>query len=189
MHKDTFEPPHVKTNEMACAPSKESDQPGRVFAVRMKTAWVLSYPLSAQRRLIRLGGFPGWSESSLDAQSFWWFCHEATHVTEVAHLSAYIVCRSNHVDCHGYIGAAHCMKTLWKYMSQLMRLWYLSHTRRPAKAQASLRICAVSLEPSLVAHIKYGSRRRIRPKIRHLAPSDGCACAFDERVYGGRKVP
>ena len=38
-----------------------------------------------------------------------------------------------------------------------MRLWYLSH-RRPAKAQASLRIRAVSPEPSLFAHIKYGSQ-------------------------------
>ena len=40
-----------------CAPSEDSYQPGhppsliRVFAVRMKKAWVLSYPLSAQRRL------------------------------------------------------------------------------------------------------------------------------------------
>ena len=39
---------------MACAPSKDSDQPGhpriliRVFAVRMKKAWVLSYQFSAQ---------------------------------------------------------------------------------------------------------------------------------------------
>ena len=53
-----------------CAPSEDSDQPGhppsliRVFAVRMKKAWVFSYQLSAQRRLIRLGGCPGWSESS-----------------------------------------------------------------------------------------------------------------------------
>ena len=74
------------------------------------------------------------------------------------------------------------------YLSQLMRLWYLSH-RRPAKAQASLRIYAVSPEPSLFAHMKYGSRRRLRPKIRHLAPPDGCACVFEELVYGGRKVP
>ena len=42
-----------------------------------------------------------------------------------------------------------------------MRLWYLSH-RRPAKAQASLRIRAVSPEPSLFAHMKYGSRRWVR---------------------------
>ena len=64
--------------------------------------------------------------------------------------------------------------------------WYLQH-RRPAKAQARLRIRAVSPEPLLFAHIKYGSRRRIRQKIRHLAPLDGCACRFEEWVYGGRK--
>ena len=40
-----------------CAPSEDSDQPGhppsliRVFTDHMKTAWVLSYPLSAQQRL------------------------------------------------------------------------------------------------------------------------------------------
>ena len=68
-----FEPPHDKTNKMACTPSEDSDQPGhqpsliRVFAVHMKKAWVLSYPLSAQQRLIRLGRLPGWSESSLGA--------------------------------------------------------------------------------------------------------------------------
>ena len=60
-----IEPPRDKTNKMACAPSEDSDQPGhppsliRVFAVRMKKAWVLSYSLSAQQTLIRLGGCPG----------------------------------------------------------------------------------------------------------------------------------
>ena len=39
------------------APNEDSDQPGHppsligVFAVRMKNAWVLSYPLNAQQRL------------------------------------------------------------------------------------------------------------------------------------------
>ena len=53
----TYEPPRDKTNKMACAPSEDSEQPGhppsliRVFAVRIKKAWVLSYPLNAQRRL------------------------------------------------------------------------------------------------------------------------------------------
>ena len=51
------EPAHDKTYKMACAPSEDSDQPGhppsliRVFAVRIKKAWILSYLLSAQRRL------------------------------------------------------------------------------------------------------------------------------------------
>ena len=64
-------------------------------------------------------------------------------------------------------------------LSQLMRLWYLSH-RRPAKAQASLRIRAVSPEPLLFAHMKYGSRERVQPNIGHLAPLNGCACTFEE---------
>ena len=48
---------HDKTNKMVCAPSEDSDQPGhppsltRVFAVCLKKPWVLSYPLSTQRRL------------------------------------------------------------------------------------------------------------------------------------------
>ena len=67
-------------------------------------------------------------------------------------------------------------------------IWNLSHMR-PAKAQASLRVCAVSSEPSLFAHMNYGSRRRVRPKIRDLAPLDGCACIFEEWIYGGQKVP
>ena len=47
----------MKNKQNCCAPSEDSDQPGhppsliRVFAVRMKKHWVLSYALSAQRRL------------------------------------------------------------------------------------------------------------------------------------------
>ena len=48
--------------------------------------------------------------------------------------------------------------TLLRQMSQLMRLWYLSHGR-PAKALVKT-----------FANIKYGSRQRVKPKIRHLAP-------------------
>ena len=42
---------------------------------------------------------------------------------------------------------------------------------------------------SLFAHMKFGSKRRVRPKIRHLTKLDGCAFVFEEWVYGGRKVP
>ena len=54
----------MKNQQNDCAPSKDLDQPGhhpsliRVFAVRTKKAWVLSYPLS---------GCPSWSESALSA--------------------------------------------------------------------------------------------------------------------------
>ena len=55
-----IEPRHDKTNKMICPPSEDSDQPGyppsliRGSAVRLKQNWVLSYPLSAQRGLIKL---------------------------------------------------------------------------------------------------------------------------------------
>ena len=62
-------------------------------------------------------------------------------------------------------------------------------TKATNEGSASMRIRAVLPEPSLLAHMKYGSRRRVCPKVRHLAPLVGCACAFEERVYGGRKVP
>ena len=60
------EPRHDKTNKVTVHPAKTQFSLGirpvwPVFAERMKKAWVLSYPLSAQRRLISLGECPGWS--------------------------------------------------------------------------------------------------------------------------------
>ena len=74
-HKHT-EPPHDKTNDVACVPSEDSDQPGhppsliRVFAVHMKKAWVLSYPLSAQRRL-----WSDWADAQADLSLRWAHTH------------------------------------------------------------------------------------------------------------------
>ena len=72
-----------KTDKMACAPSKDSNQPGhpssliRVFAVRMKKAWVLSYPLSTQRRLDQTGRMPRLICLRWAHIPFCWFCHKA----------------------------------------------------------------------------------------------------------------
>ena len=81
-----YELPRDKTNKVACAPSEDSDQPGhppsliRVFAVSMKKARVLSYPLSAQPRR-----WSDWATSHADlslrwAQSFCCVCHEAAQL-------------------------------------------------------------------------------------------------------------
>ena len=65
-----YEPPHYKTNKMACVPSEDSDQPGhppsliRVFAVCMKKAWAFNYPLSAQQRL-----WSDWADALDDLES------------------------------------------------------------------------------------------------------------------------
>ena len=45
----------------------------------------------------------------------------------------------------------HSVYEMHEYMGRVKRIWYLSHMRA-AKAQASLRIRAVSPEPPLLAH-------------------------------------
>ena len=72
------------------APIEDSDQPGhapsliRVFAVHVKKAWVLSYPLSPQRRL-----WSDWADAQADLSlrgahmPFCWFCHVAAHLLPV----------------------------------------------------------------------------------------------------------
>ena len=90
-----------QNQQNGCVSSEDSDQPGhppsliRVFAVCMKKPWVLSYPLSTQRRLIRLGGCPGWSESSLGAHSFCWFCHVMAHIKNFLLWSCMICIKCN----------------------------------------------------------------------------------------------
>ena len=79
---------------MACVPSEDSDQLGHppsliqislgvrpVWSESSLSAWRKLGSLAAHwaqaKTLIWLGGCPGWSESSLCAKSFCWFCHEA----------------------------------------------------------------------------------------------------------------
>ena len=50
---------------------------------------------------------------------------------------------------------------------------------RAAKVQASLRIRAVSPEPSLLAYTSSESRGTFRQKARSQAPLNGWACAVD----------
>ena len=72
--KHTVEPPHDKTNKMTVRPAK-TDQPGhppsliRVFAVRMKIAWVLCYPLSASE------DWSDWVDAQADLSLRWAHSH------------------------------------------------------------------------------------------------------------------
>ena len=50
---------------------------------------------------------------------------------------------------------------------------------RAAKVHASLRICAVSSEPSLLTHTSSESRGTFRQKTRSLAPLNGWTCAVE----------
>ena len=72
---------HLESHDTRLKMSHDMTKPTKwVLAVRKKKPWVLSYPFSTQRRLIRLGGCPGWSESSLGAHSFCWFCHVVAQI-------------------------------------------------------------------------------------------------------------
>ena len=62
------------------------------------------------------------------------------------------------------------------YLDRFKQIWYLSHMRA-AKVQASLHICAVSPEPSLLAHTSSESRGTFRQKARSLALLIGWAYA------------
>ena len=72
-----------------------------------------------------------------------------------------------------WIGAGVCLQ-----MGRAKRICYLS-PMRAAKVQASLRIRAVSPEPSLLAHTNSESRGTFRQKARSLAPLNGWACAVE----------
>ena len=67
-----IEPRHDKTNKMICAPSEDSDRPGylpsliRVSAVSLKQNCILSYPLSAHRRL-----WSDWVDAQADLNLHW----------------------------------------------------------------------------------------------------------------------
>ena len=71
-----------QNQQSECAPSEDSDQPGhplsliRVFAVRMKKPWVLSYPLSAQRRL-----WSDWADVQVELSLRWAHTHFVGFVT------------------------------------------------------------------------------------------------------------
>ena len=70
-----------QNQQSECVPSEDSDQPGhppsliRIFAVRMKKAWVLSYPLSTQRRL-----WSDWVDAQADLSLHWAHSHFVSFV-------------------------------------------------------------------------------------------------------------
>ena len=70
-----YEPRHDKTNKMVVRPAKTRISLGirpvwSVFAARMKKSWVLSYPLSAQRRL-----WSDWADAQADPSLRWAHTH------------------------------------------------------------------------------------------------------------------
>ena len=99
------QPGHNKINKITCVQSDQS----RVFIVCMKKSWVFSYPMSTQWRLIRLGGYQGWSKSSLGTRHFVGFV--------VLRLS-YLRCPSNTTDNSSLYGPRHKKTCFMLYACQ-----------------------------------------------------------------------
>ena len=57
------------------------------------SAWLRAqaFFMRTAETLIRLGKCPGWSESSLGAHSFCWFCHVAAHLFSIYSQGDYII--------------------------------------------------------------------------------------------------
>ena len=113
-----------KTIKMKCALSADSDQPGRmpslirVFVVHMKKAWVLSYPLGAQRRL-----WSDWADAQADLSHRWAHSHCVGFV-----VRRLIFCQ-NELCCP-------CMPPLSQTTTKAAK-WHV----HPGKTQFSLGIC------------------------------------------------
>ena len=98
------------------APSEDSDQPGhlpsliRVFAVRMKKAWVLSYPLSVQRWL-----WSDWADAQADLSLRWAHSHFVGFIMSL--LTSFW-----HSNCNG---KSHLHKSYkhW-YKGNCLRFWF-----------------------------------------------------------------
>ena len=75
--------------------SKDSDQPGhppsliRVFAVRMKTAWVFTHPLSGQQRL-----WSDWADAQADLSLRW------AHTHFVGFVMSWLICKYTNAYLH-----------------------------------------------------------------------------------------
>ena len=78
---NTFQPEHDKTSKKICVPNEVTDQLIRVFAVRVKNVWVLSYPWSAQQRLCYLTEVQADLSFRLANRTFSWFCRAPAFLT------------------------------------------------------------------------------------------------------------
>ena len=92
--------------------------------------------------------------------------------------SIYLYCLFSFKNGKKYSPKKHLKLPCSEYLGRIKRIWYLL-PMRAAKVQASLRIRAVSPEPSLLAHTSSESRGTFRQEARSLAPLNGWACAVE----------
>ena len=97
------------------------------------------------KTLIRLGGCPGWSESSLGAHSFCWFCHVAAHMV-LCSFPPLIALRKWHLlqQCPLDI----CLATMWDatWQNQQCVCAPSEDSDQPGHPPSLIRVLAVRLK-------------------------------------------
>ena len=95
------------------------------------------------------------------------------------HRGPHRSCHLNHLPKNNVLAKSCHHFTILQYGPRQANLVLIAYaSMRAAKIQASLRIRAVSPEPSLLTHTSSVSRETFRQKARSLAPLNGWACAI-----------
>ena len=88
--------------------SAQSDQSFRcVLNEKLRTQ---AFFMRTAKALIRLGGCPGWSESSLGAQSLCWYCHVAAQLVKLF---------TGQMENHKRINYTQLQKTHYSHLDQI----------------------------------------------------------------------
>ena len=110
-----------QNQQSKCAPSEDSDQPGhppslirmprliRVFAVRTKKHWVLSFPLSAQRR-----PWSDWADAQADLSLLW------AHTHFVGFVMSRLKCCKKMYKCTFFSQFIHFRRYCWRKMYKVL---------------------------------------------------------------------
>ena len=116
-----------KNQQSDCAPSEDSDQPGRppslirVFAVCMKKGWVLGYPLSAQRRL-----WSDWADDQADLNFHWMHSHFVGFIMRLLNYVAYHLGENQQI--HSVLKCCFCFCRRKPFM-EISSVWWESDRR------------------------------------------------------------
>ena len=164
------EPPHDKTNKMACAPSEDCAQLGhlpsliKVFIVRLKKACVLSYPWSAQRR-----HWSDWADSQADLSLRWAHSHFVCFIMRRLKLFLVLFPCATQYDCNLMLNYDCIWAPSSEFVSSSIPSWQtLTAHAQPFRGARDLAFCLkVPLDSLLVLASSEGSGETAR--MRRLA--------------------
>ena len=150
------------TKQSDCAPIEDSDQPWHPPRLIRVLAWASAqsdqslccalngkvrtqaFFMRTAKTLIRLGGCPGWSESSLGAHSFCYFCHVAAQIVfrwyETYYTQSWLNSRKQLLLCNPEWYFFHIDKTQFNilFLISLFQQFWLRKWKKTSKNMLNL---------------------------------------------------